>query len=542
MIRARHHALLAALALTALVMVVFWPVGGHDFIVVYDDNVYVTANPHVQAGLSWEGVRWAFTTSHVSNWHPLTWLSHMLDVELFGMDAGSHHQTSLLFHLLNTVVLFLVLHGMTGFLWRSAAVAALFGIHPLHVESVAWVAERKDVLSTFFWMLTMAAYWRYVRRPGAARYLAVAMIFMLGLMAKPMLVTLPFVLLLLDFWPLGRWAARASPAGRASGHTPPPPWRGLLGEKIPLFLMAAVSSVVTYFAQLEGGAMKSLTSFPLDVRLSNASLSCARYMGKVLWPVKLSVYYPHPGENLVVWQAVGAGVLVILFSLGALRHLRRFPFIAVGWFWYLGTLVPVIGLVQVGTQSIADRYTYVPLIGFFILLVWGGVSFPGNSRYRKYVTVLAVCLLVLAAARSRDQVGYWRNGFTLFEHAIAATAGNHVAHHNLGTLYDELGHYDKALEHYRRSLMFKPLYVHSHYNLGNTFSNMGRYEEATVHYQKALEITPFDTDALYNLGNALYHQGRYDEAVAKYREALRLRPEFKEARENLRWTLIRQGR
>jgi tetratricopeptide (TPR) repeat protein len=214
----------------------------------------------------------------------------------------------------------------------------------------------------------------------------------------------------------------------------------------------------------------------------------------------------------------------------------------VGWFWYLGTLVPVIGLVQVGTQSIADRYTYVPLIGFFILLVWGGVSFPGNSRYRKYVTVLAVCLLVLAAARSRDQVGYWRNGFTLFEHAIAATAGNHVAHHNLGTLYDELGHYDKALEHYRRSLMFKPLYVHSHYNLGNTFSNMGRYEEATVHYQKALEITPFDTDALYNLGNALYHQGRYDEAVAKYREALRLRPEFKEARENLRWTLIRQGR
>ncbi|MBL7207805.1 MAG: glycosyltransferase family 39 protein, partial [Desulfobacterales bacterium] len=398
------------LALT--VLAVYWQVGNHEF-VNYDDKDYITENQHVQAGLTLKSIAWAFTSTHAGNWHPLTWLSHMLDCQIYGLNPCGHHFTSVFFHILNSILLFLVFKRMTGAFWKSAFVAALFALHPLHVESVAWAAERKDVLSAFFWMLTMGSYIRYVERPGTNRYLLVLLFFALGLMAKPMLITLPFVLLLLDYWPLGRFHVRKPEAAQPSEEKPQKDTKSkkrksrkrlaknavqakkttgsdyqwslalsLLWEKIPLFVLAAASSVVTFFVQQSGGAVRSLDALPLFVRISNALVSYISYIVKMILPHNMAILYPHP-KDFSIWQVAGACLLLACISFIAIRSMKRYPYFAVGWLWYLGTLVPVIGLVQVGLQSMADRYTYIPLTGIFIIIAWGISDLAAKWCYKK---------------------------------------------------------------------------------------------------------------------------------------------------------------
>ena len=425
--------LIISLLLITAILIAYWQVKDFDFI-CFDDKPYVTENRHVQAGLTVKGFAWAFTTFHASNWHPLTWLSHMTDCELYGLNPMGHHWTSLQFHIANTLLLFFILQYMTGALWRSAFVAALFAMHPLHVESIAWVAERKDVLSTFFGMLTLLAYCRYAKQPSLAGYLLIILFLSMGLMAKPMLVTFPFLFLLLDFWPLER--LRSETVSR------------LILEKIPMLVPVVISSCLTFMAQQSSGAVKPLESFSLTVRIANAFVSYASYAVKAIWPHNLTIFYPHPGNALPLWQVLGAILLVGGASFLAIRSLKKYPYIAVGLFWYLGMLVPVIGLVQVGQQAMADRYTYIPMTGLFIIIAWGFSDLSTKWHYRKIVlTLFAVIILSVLAVSTFFQLGYWRNSVALFERAVSITENNYLAHNNLGAALLEKGKFDKAVLH-----------------------------------------------------------------------------------------------
>jgi len=501
----------------------------------YDDDLYVVENRRVQKGLSFENAAWAFKTGYAANWHPVTWLTHLLDVHLYGLNAGAHHLTNLLFHIVNTLLLFVTLRKMTGALWRSALVAALFALHPLHVESVAQVAGRKDVLSTFFWILTMLAYTRYVERPGLSSYGAVCICFMLGLMAKPMLVTLPLVLLLLDYWPLGR----VRPAGRAAGRKAV---LGLIKEKLPLFVLAAASGGVTFVVQTRGGAVGSLVQYPLGIRAANALVSYVRYMAKTFWPAKLAIFYPHPG-TWPFWQTAGALLLLLVISAAVIRARQARPYLAVGWLWYLGTLVPVIGLIQVGAQAMADRYTYVPLTGLFIMVVWGGYDLAAGWHYRKWQLALPVmvCLLALLTT-ARLQTGYWRNSRTIFSHAIRVAPNNLIAHNNLGMALKEEGRVKEAIRHYQQALEVDANYAYAHNNWGNALSYLGKYAEAAEHYKKAIEIDPQHAKAYYNLGNIALLQSREKGAIGYYQAALRIDPYYPGAHNNIGTALARLDR
>ena len=409
----KHRDILVCLFLVMATLAVYWQVQNYDF-VNFDDNDYVYDNRHVQDGLTLKSIIWAFTNIHASNWHPVTWLSHMMDYQLYGMNPGRHHLTNLLFHIANTLLLFLVFRKMTDSLWQSGFVAALFALHPLHVESVAWVSERKDVLSTFFWMLTMWSYIWYVEHPAVKRYILVVLFFALGLMSKPMLVTLPFVLLLLDFYPLNRFQSQ-QPKGSANAQQRSIALRLIL-EKIPLFVLVAMSSAMTFYAQKHGKTVASLEVIPLKSRVANALVSYVSYIIKTIYPSKLAVLYPHPGI-LPWWQIAGACLLLVTISFLAIRVVKQSPYFVVGWLWYLGTLVPVIGLVQVGIQSMADRYTYVPLIGIFIIIVWGIPELVAQWRYRKIcLATLATVVLTILMAMTWKKVGYWKSSITLFEH------------------------------------------------------------------------------------------------------------------------------
>jgi protein O-mannosyl-transferase len=418
---AKKHLFIISLLLALATFIAFWQVTYADFI-NYDDWNYVAENSHIQNGLTLEGIEWAYTTGYASNWHPLTWISHMVDVQLFGLQPGWHHLTNLLFHLVNTVLLFLVLHQMTKALWRSVFVVALFALHPLHVESVAWVAERKDVLSTFFWMLTMGMYVSYVGRPRLARYVGLLCCFALGLMAKPMLVTLPFVLLLLDYWPLQRLGQKnTAPHVKAPVQVPISQWSlipPLLTEKIPFFALATLSSIVTYLVQRHGGAMEAFEALSPSARIANAFVSYITYMVKMLWPVNLAVLYPHP-TGWPLWQVLGSVVILIAITVVAIRGIKKRPYVAVGWLWYVGTLVPVIGIVQVGMQAMADRCTYVPLIGLFIIVAWGVPDLLKKWSFRKeaLIALPGLCLLFLFLLTWR-QVGYWQNSIALYDHTL----------------------------------------------------------------------------------------------------------------------------
>lgn len=526
--------------LVVATLAVYWKVQNHDF-VNYDDHLYVIDNRHVQAGFTREGIIWAFTTIHASNWHPLTWLSHMLDCQIYGLNAGGHHLTNLLFHIVNTLLLFIVLKRMTGALWRSGLVAALFALHPLHVESVAWVAERKDVLSTFFWMLTMWAYVRYVERPGLNTYFFLLLFFILGLMSKPMLVTLPFVLLLMDYFPLGRLQLGQYSKKIYLGIQESPVIR-LLWEKAPLFALAAASCVVTLHAQQSGGALASLDKFPLNIRIANALVSYVSYMGKTIWPRRLAVLYPH-ADMLPVWQAALAGLLLVCISILVIRAARRFPYLAVGWLWYLGTLVPVIGVVQVGAQSMADRYTYIPLIGLFIIIAWGVADLAARWRFRELVLAMSVGLVLLAfGIFTWLQVRHWHNSVALFKHTLNVTANNYVAHNNLGLVLARGGSLKEAISHYYQALEINPNYAYTHNNLGIALAEQGRADAAISHYSVALRIKPDYAEVHNNLGVELALQGSLKEAIDHFSEALRLKPDCAKAHNNLGFALAERGR
>jgi tetratricopeptide (TPR) repeat protein len=541
---------LVCLLLIVTTLAVFGQVRNFDF-VEYDDPDYVANNRHVKMGLTRDSVIWAFTTSHTGYWHPLTWLSLVLDFELYGLKAGGYHATNLLFHLLNTLLLFLVLKRSTGGLWRSGFVAALFALHPLRVESVAWIAERKDVLSTFFWMLTMWAYVRYAERRSPYRYLLGLLCFALGLMAKPMVVTLPFVLLLLDYWPLDRFKReKLDGAGSQQIASPIDSNRRrlsatlLLWEKVPFFILAAACSVVTFLGGQSEGAVESLDWLPINVRLANALVSYIRYIGKMIWPQHLTVLYLHPGHTLPLWQVAMASVLLTALTIVVIwgaRHRHRY--LVTGWLWYLGTLVPVIGLVQVGLQAMADRYTYVPLIGIFIIIAWGIPYLFKKIRHRRVVIATAAgVVLFCLMTRTWLQLGHWKNSIMLFKHGVAVTANNYVMHNSLGLALAQEGTVEEAILHYSIALRIKPEYIPAHNNLGVVLADRGRLEEAIAHYSEALRLKPNYVLAHNNLGNALAKQGRLEEAIAHFSEALRIKPDDELTHNSLGHALAKQGR
>lgn len=512
--------------LVAAVWVVFGQTARHQF-VDYDDPQYVCRNQRVLDGLSAQGVIWALTTRHAGNWHPLTWLSHMLDSQLFGEWPGGHHLTSVALHAASALLLFGFLRRMTGSIWPSAFAAALFAVHPLRAESVAWVAERKDVLSGFFFMLTLWAYVGYVRRTFSwARYLSVAAAFAIGLMAKPMLVTVPFVLLLLDYWPLKRAGAiwsREGQGGIAFGR--------LMLEKVPLFVLAAVSCVLTVWAQ--SSAVRSLEELPVAARVANAVAAYVGYLRQMIWPAGLAVFYPHPGNSLPGWRTLLDLLLLAAISAGALACARKRPYVLVGWLWYLGMLVPVIGLLQVGEQAMADRYTYLPQIGLYLALAWWWADVAGAHLSRRWASTVPLVLLAALLVCARRQVSYWRDSEKLWSHALECTPDNYTAYCSLGTEMLNRGLATEAVDQYRRALKVRSDYPIAHNNLGLALAACGKHGEAIAQYQVALEIAPRYADALCNLGFELERRGLTNQAAIYYAEALGAEPDHAEAHVNL---------
>jgi len=519
----KRSILFVCLFLVAATLLCYGQVQNHDFI-NFDDPMYIADNPHVQSGLSRESFVWAFTTTHASNWHPFTWLSHMLDCSLYALDPSGHHLTNVLLHIVNTLLLFLLLVRLTAAFWQSAFVGALFALHPLHVESVAWMSERKDVLSAFFCLLTIWAYARYTERPNIHKYLLVIVLFAFGLLTKPMLVTLPVLLLLLDFWPLRR-------------HK----WSRALGEKIPMFFLAGLSSAVTIMAQQHGEAVKSLDAFPMKVRTANAIVSYVGYLGKTVWPNELSVYYPHPGMP-PMWQIVLSALVLICISLAAVALARRAPYLAVGWLWYLGSLFPVIGIVQVGLQGMADRYTYLPLIGLFIMIAWATPRLLPRFRHKTGLLAMsAAVILVALIMHTHYLVSRWQNSVTLFEHALQVTTNNSVAHNSLGKAFADSGRWDDAIVQYTKALAIRPDYAKAINNLGAALANQGQVGKAIEQYLKALGIEPDYAPAHNNLGVALAGQGNFQEAISRFSEAIRINPDYEDAHHNLELALQLTG-
>jgi len=512
----------------------------------------VTDHVQVRQGLSLENLKWAMTSTEAGFWHPVTWLSLMLDYQFFGLNPGGYHFTNLLLHLANTLLLFLVFASMTGAVWRSALVAALFAVHSLHVESVAWIAERKDVLCGLFWILALGAYARYAERPSWTRYVAVFVTLLLGLASKAMAVTLPFVLLLLDIWPLGRLRLTEAGRGRVrgspiilnegqdsalDGESPrwfsPTPIGWLILEKVPLVALSAAVGILTWMAETKIGALKTVAEFPIAVRVGNAVVSYVRYIGKMFWPADLAVIYPHPGAW--PWVSVTlAAIVLVMITIFALKFRRRAPYLAVGWFWYLGTLVPVIGLVQIGSHAMADRYTYIPLIGLFIMIVWGMADMFAPWRLGRALVAIGGLAIVLALIPpARAQVAYWKDAEHLFRRTVAVTERNYLAHNNLGAALARKGNVDEALMHYREALAIQPRYPEALFNAGSALAVKGRYAEAETYYRTALEIHPVLAEAHNNLAIALAMQGKMHDAISHFRTALRLRPDYAEAKKNL---------
>lgn len=501
--KTRHSLIPFLLAL--LTLAVYVPVLRHGFI-NFDDFEYVVDNPHVSGGLTAGNIRWAFTAIYQANWHPLTWISHMMDVELFGLDPSGHHFTSLLLHTANTLLLHRFLRRTTGFPWRSAVVAALFAIHPLHVESVAWVAERKDLLATFFFMTTLLAYSRYCKKGSLATYLLTLGSFALGLLCKPMLVTLPFLLLLLDYWPMGRF--------------PGMPVSRLLAEKLPFLALTVASSWITWIAQQTGIPNPSI---PLPLKLASATTAYGKYLYNMLWPSGLAVLYPFD-HSIAQWKIAASVLFLAVMTSLVLLNWRRCPFLPVGWFWYLGTLVPVIGLVTVGYQASADRYTYIPLTGIFIMIVWGCAELAATGTAAKQALAVAAVLAISGLATvCRGQLGYWKDSITLFTRTVAVTGNNFVAWNNLGAAYHTAGKPEEAVRAYRSSLAIKPSQAPPHNNIGLILASQGKLDEAVRHYATALSLAPGYREAGCNLGVALIRMGRLRDAVEQFARTIRLK-------------------
>jgi tetratricopeptide (TPR) repeat protein len=526
------RAYLLSLLLVVLTVLVFARVADYPF-VNYDDDAYVYDNPHVRSGLTWEGIRWAFSTRDASNWHPMTWLSHMLDMQLFGLNAGRHHCINLMFHCINSVLLLMILFRLTGALWRSAFVAALFSLHPLHVESVAWIAERKDVLSALFFFLTVAAYVRYAKAPHATRYVPVVVLFVLGLATKPMIVTLPFVLLLLDWWPLGR-VSRMKTASFAP----------LVLEKLPLVVLSLAACVATIWAQSE--TLRSFEAIPFGARIANVSVSCISYLGKALWPASLAIFYQHPwltrGGN-PPWLVLYATILLVTVSCAAWKQARRLPYLIVGWLWFLGMLVPVSGIVQVGSQAMADRYTYVPLIGIFVLIAWGAADLLRLFRVPAWpAAMLGVAALAGLSAAAWSQVGYWESNAALYRHCLEVTGNpNWIANYNLGRELRTEGRIDESIRYFRQALEAAPNDARAHSNVATVLAEEGKLDEAIGYFRKAVSLEPGNAAIHCNLANALAERGDADAAIGQYREALNIDSGYVEAYRNLGNLLAARG-
>jgi tetratricopeptide (TPR) repeat protein len=507
----RYRPLLISICLVAAIIAIYWPVYRYDF-AKYDDDKYVTKNINIQSGINPRFIRWAFTTGYFSYWHPITWISHAIDYQLFKNWGGGHHLTNVFFHIANTLVLFYVLMRMTGAVWPSAFVAAIFALHPLHVESVAWIAERKDVLSTFFWLLTMWAYIRYVENPRLKWYLAAIMLFILGLMSKPMLVTIPFVLLLLDFWPFQRKIT----------------WR-LLIEKIPFFICSFVICMVTFLVQKSNNAMGAMETLGFKVRVGNAIFSYVAYIAKMLWPSRLAVFYPHPGSELSITAVIICALPLLLISVYSIYSARRYRFLAVGWFWYLGTLVPVIGLVQAGAQAMADTLT-----GLFIIIAWSAKEFVPKWRYRNFtLAFLAIMVLIASALTASRQLRYWKNSIALYEHTLQVTKNNYVILFNYAKSLTEMGRLDEATKMLNECLAITPDSAEVYDGLGCALLFSGRTTEAIEHFKLAIKYKPDFVPAYNNLAVTLYKRGRNEEAIDYLEQALKLNPNNVKARLSL---------
>jgi protein O-mannosyl-transferase len=510
------------LLLAMLTLALYNPVNRHPF-VNYDDDRYVTENPHVRQGLTADTFTWALTSTEQANWHPLTWMSHALDCSLFRLNPAGHHFTSVLLHAINTMLLFLLLMWATARPGPSLFVAALFAVHPINVESVAWVAERKNVLCTLFFFLTLWAYGWYARKPGWKRYLAVAALFAAGLASKPMVITLPFVLLLLDYWPL----ARVRGTNAANGTMQPTlPWLRLVLEKLPLLALSAASAVITMQAQQAGGAVRTSVQFSMGARLANAVYAYAMYLWKMVWPARLAPLYPHPGGSLAVWQVVPAAVVLIVVSVLVWRFRQRgYPL--TGWLWFLGTLVPVIGLVQVGDAAMADRYAYIPLIGVFVMIAFGAADLAEHAKLGFWPAVPAVVVLVALAAVTHSQIGYWQSNYDLWSHAVAVTQNNFIAEDNLGGALILEGREEEAHPHFEAAARINPKDPMSRSNLGTYFQTHNRMREAVTQYEAAVELTSdagLLSQTYANLGAAYRALGEDESAHKNFEQALRLNP------------------
>ena len=525
-------------------LAVYWQVQDHEF-VNYDDDVYITENGHVHVGLTGESIVWAFTTSYASNWHPMTWLSHMLDYELYGDLPKGHLLTNVLLHITNALLLFMVLFRLTGAIWQSAFVAVLFALHPLNVGSVAWAAERKNVLSTLFWLLTMWVYISYVNNPSLKKYGWVVLFLALGLMSKPMLVTLPFVLLLLDYWPLKRWNIKNT-NGSIEQTTNPVPLSRLILEKIPLLLLVIGSITTTLIVQKTSGAVKSFDVYPLKERIINALVSYVSYLQKMVWPSNLSIFYPHPEGALPVWKGVLCGMVLVGITIFAVKWIRKSPYFAVGWFWYLGTLVPVIGIVQVGAQAMADRYAYVPLIGIFIILAWGisGLLEKWDPR-KKALPIAAGAVILVLMVGAWVQAGHWKNSITLFKHAISVTENQYpsfaVVYDNLGYALAKKGDIGEAITHFKTAIKINPNYANTYNNFGALLARQESLKEAITYYKTAIKIAPNFAKAYNNLGIAFAKKGDIDVAITHYKTAIKIAPNYANAYNNLGAVLAQQG-
>jgi len=598
----KYRGVLICVLLSCGLLVVYWQVLASDFVNI-DDTIYVTENHHVNTGFSAENIKWVFSVGKVAYWHPLTWLSHMLDCQLYGLEPGLHHLTNLIIHIANSLLVFLVFSRMTGALWKSAFVAAVFAFHPVNVDSVAWVAERKNVLSTLFWLLTMWAYTAYVREGGAKRYFSALGLFVLGLLAKPMLITLPFAMLLLDYWPLGRLSFKRS-SGQAAGKTgksatstrqtspvrrleplpitsrrpetervgrgqgrrsrqctalpmqpdadhgrrsrskPEGYWdRLLIWEKMPFFVLSAISVFLSFLSMKRLGITASTELIPLKLRLANAVVSYAGYIDKIICPRKLAVFYPYPME-VAIWPSLGAVLLLACASLVLIWIFRRKAYFSVGWLWFIGTLVPVIGLVQAGLwPAIADRWAYVPMIGLLIIVAWGAGDLAAKWRLPISVPILAACacLSTLAFCTYR-QAGYWRNSSTLFGHALNVTTDNYIAHLNFGNTLIKDEKIAEAMSHYRKAVEIHPAYADAHYNLGVAFALQAAYERAVKEYRTAVDLEENHIKARLRLAEALTRTGGLDEAISHFEKLMQTRPHDVEVLNNYALALVQTKR
>jgi tetratricopeptide (TPR) repeat protein len=558
-----------AALLVLVTIAIYWPVMRHNF-VNYDDPAYVTDNPHVRAGLTWEGLVWAFGRVHgyQTYWHPLSWVSHMVDCQLYGLKPGGHHRTSMLLHAANAALVFLVFRRMTGAFWRCVLLAALFALHPLQVDSVAWVAERKNLLSAFFGLLSLWAYARYaevhspkskVQSPAGritdhgsrvTHYPSLFYVFSLfflacGLMCKPVLVTLPFVLLLLDYWPLQRFQLSTVPPLRGlelkTQDSGPKVLLPLLWEKLPFFALAVASSVITVLAHQALGMLNSVAMPPWDARLENALVSYVRYLGKTFWPSRLAVFYPYPAA-WPMWEVITCALLLLAISGLVLVTARSRPWLFVGWFWFVGVLVPFIGLVQAGAQAMADRFMYVPALGIFVALIWGLHGLAKGGHYQQNgLSVAGAGAIVICLVLTRQQLGYWKTSETLFQHALEVTKSNYLAHLNLGSALDEKGQTDEAIREFEEAIRLKPDYALARNNLGMALDEKGQTDEAIREFQEAIRLIPDYPLAYNNLGSALFRKGQTDEAIRDVQEAIRLKPDYAGAHNNLGMALFRKG-